>query len=39
VGKYAQTFIDYPPMQPGASFNLEALKVELEKKIASHGAQ
>jgi arylsulfatase A-like enzyme len=39
VGKYAQTFIDYPPMQPGASFNLENLKVELEKKIQAHGAQ
>jgi arylsulfatase len=39
VGKYAQTFIDYPPMQRGASFNLEALKAELEKKIASHSAQ
>ena len=39
VGKYAQTFIDFPPMQPGASFNLEDLKVELEKKIQAHGAQ
>ena len=33
VGKYAMTFIDYPPMQKGASFNLEAVKVELEKKM------
>jgi arylsulfatase A-like enzyme len=33
VGKYAQTFIDYPPMQEGASFNLSALKAELEKKM------
>ncbi len=39
VGKYAQTFIEYPPMQRGASFNLEALKAELEKKIESHSAQ
>jgi hypothetical protein len=39
VGKYAQTFIDYPPMQKGASFNLEALKSELEKKIEAHSAQ
>jgi arylsulfatase len=38
VGKYAQTFIEFPPMQKGASFNLTALKEELEKKIASHGA-
>jgi len=35
VAKYAQTFIDYPPMQKGASFNLEALKQELEKKLQS----
>jgi arylsulfatase len=39
VAKYAQTFIDFPPMQRGASFNLEALKQELEKKIESRAAQ
>ena len=39
VGKYAQTFIEFPPMQKGASFNLTALKEELEKKIAAHAAQ
>jgi arylsulfatase A-like enzyme len=39
VGKLAQTAIDFPPMQKGASFNLSALKEELEKKIASHAAQ
>jgi hypothetical protein len=33
VGQYAQTFIEYPPMQEGASFNLSALKAELEKKM------
>ncbi len=33
VAKYAQTFLDYPPMQKGATFNLEALKAELEKKM------
>ena len=33
IGKYAQTFIDYPPMQMGASFNMSALKAELEKKM------
>ncbi|MGR9346252.1 arylsulfatase [Rhizobium leguminosarum] len=32
IAKYAQTFIDYPPMQAGGSFNLEALKNELERK-------
>ncbi len=39
VGKYAQTFLDFPPMQPGASFNLEALKQELEKKMEAKPAQ
>ncbi len=34
VAKAAQTFIDFPPMQKGASFNLEALKSELEKRMA-----
>jgi hypothetical protein len=39
VGKYAQTFLDFPPMQKGASFNLEAVKEELDKKISSRTAQ
>jgi arylsulfatase len=34
VGKLAQTALDYPPMQRGASFNLDALKAELAKKAA-----
>jgi hypothetical protein len=33
VGEYAQTFIDFPPMQRGASFNLEAVKAEIEEKV------
>ncbi len=33
VAKLAQTAIDYPPMQRGASFNLDALKAELAKKM------
>jgi len=33
VAKYAQTFLEFPPMQKGATFNLEALKQELEKKM------
>ena len=39
VGKLAQTALDFPPMQKGASFNLQQLKEELEKKMASHAAQ
>jgi arylsulfatase A-like enzyme len=39
VGKLAQTALEFPPMQKGASFNLQQLKEELEKKMASHAAQ
>jgi arylsulfatase len=35
VAKYAQTFVEFPPMQKGASFNLERLKKELEKKMSA----
>jgi len=38
VGKLAQTAIDFPPMQKGASFNLQALKEQLDKKIQEHEA-
>ncbi len=33
VAKLAKTALDYPPMQHGASFNLDALKAELAKKM------
>jgi arylsulfatase len=33
LAKAAQTIIEFPPMQKGASFNLAALKAELEKKM------
>jgi arylsulfatase len=33
VGKLAQTALEFPPMQRGASFNLDALKAELAKKM------
>ena len=39
VAKYAQSFIDFPPLQKGASFNLEQLKEELEKKMESRPGQ
>ena len=43
VGKELQTFIEYPPMQRGASFNLDAVKAEMAKRMqqaeaASKGA-
>jgi arylsulfatase len=34
VGKLAQTAINFPPMQPGASFNLEAVKAQIQKAMA-----
>jgi arylsulfatase A-like enzyme len=33
VGKELQTFLDYPPMQRGASFNLDAVKTEMAKRM------
>jgi hypothetical protein len=39
VVKYAQTFIDYPPMQKGASFNMEAVKEQILKAIQGHQAK
>jgi arylsulfatase A-like enzyme len=36
IAKVAQTAIEYPPMQKGASFNLEAVKAQIEKAIAAH---
>jgi arylsulfatase len=33
IAKAAKSFIEFPPMQKGASFNLEALKEELTKKM------
>jgi arylsulfatase A-like enzyme len=33
VGEYAETFIQFPPMQRGASFNLEAVKGEIQEQI------
>jgi arylsulfatase len=35
VGKLAQTALEFPPMQKGASFNLEVVKEQLAKKMAA----
>ena len=32
MGKELQTFLDYPPMQRGASFNLDAIKAEMARR-------
>jgi len=34
IGKELQTFLEYPPMQRGASFNLDAVKAEMATKMA-----
>jgi arylsulfatase len=36
VGKLAQTAIEYPPMQAGASFNLDAVKKKIAEAQAAH---
>jgi arylsulfatase A-like enzyme len=39
VGKAAQTFIQFPPMQKGASFNMDQVKAMVEKAMAGHAGQ
>jgi len=39
VAKLAQTAIDFPPMQPGASFNLSEIKAKIEKAMANRQGQ
>jgi arylsulfatase len=39
VGKFAQSFIDFPPMQQAASFNMEAVKQQIEAAIKARQAQ
>ena len=39
VGKMAMTAIDFPPMQKGASFNLEAVKAKIEAAIKAQAAR
>jgi arylsulfatase A-like enzyme len=34
MGKELQTFLDFPPMQRGASFNLDAVKAEMATRMA-----
>jgi len=39
VGQLAQTFLEFPPLQKPASFNLEQVKEQLQKKMASRSAE
>ena len=38
MGKEIQTFLEYPPMQRGASFNLDAIKAEMATRMAQAAA-
>jgi arylsulfatase A-like enzyme len=39
VAKLAQTAIEYPPMQRGSSFNLDAVKAQIEESMKQHAGQ
>jgi arylsulfatase len=39
VAKIAQTAIEFPPMQKGASFNLDAVKLKIEAAIKAQAAK
>lgn len=39
VAKFAQSFIEFPPMQRGASFNLEGVKEQVMKAAKAHSGQ
>ena len=39
VADLAKTAIDYPPMQDPASFNLEAVKKQIEELLKEHHGQ
>jgi arylsulfatase len=39
VSELAQSAIEFPPMQAPASFNLEAVKKEVEEKLKQHEAE
>jgi len=36
VAKLAMTAFEFPPMQKGASFNLEAVKAKIEEAMKQH---
>jgi arylsulfatase len=39
VADLARTAIEFPPMQDPASFNLEAVKQQIEARIRNHPGQ
>jgi hypothetical protein len=39
VAALAQTAIEYPPLQKGASFNLDAVKAQIEAAVKQRAGQ
>jgi arylsulfatase len=39
VARTAQTFIDFPPMQKGASFNMDSVKEQVQRAMQAHHGQ
>jgi hypothetical protein len=39
VGQAAQSLIEFPPMQKGASFNMSAVKEQIQKAMAAQAGQ
>jgi len=39
VAQAAQSLIEFPPMQKGASFNMEAVKQQIQKAVAAHAGE
>jgi hypothetical protein len=39
VAKLAQSAVEYPPMQAPASFNLDAVKAQVEEAIKAHAGE
>jgi arylsulfatase len=36
VAQFAQSFVDFPPLQKPASFNLDAVKAQIQEKLHGH---
>jgi hypothetical protein len=39
VAKFGESFVDFPPIQQAASFNLEAVKAQITKAIQARQGQ
>jgi arylsulfatase len=39
VARFAQTFIEFPPLQKPASFNLDAIKEQVQRALQAHHGQ